>query len=41
MNLQRIRNPFKTVFDEGINLFSVYEALQKREKKGLLYVANS
>jgi len=32
MNLQRIINPFLTVFDEGINLFFVYEALQKRKK---------
>ena len=39
MNLQRIINPFLTVFDEVINPFFVYQALQKR-KKGLLYVAN-
>ena len=32
MNLQRIINPFLTLFNEGINLFFVYEALQKRKK---------
>ncbi len=32
MNLQRIINPFLTVFDEGLYPFSVYETLQKREK---------
>ena len=31
---------FLTVFDESINRFVVYGALQKR-KKGLVYVANS
>jgi hypothetical protein len=32
MNLQRIINPFLTVFDEGLYPFSVYETLQKRKK---------
>ena len=32
INLQRIKYPFKTIFDEGINPFFVYEALQKRKK---------
>jgi hypothetical protein len=33
MNLQRIINPFLTELDETINLFFVYETLQKRKKK--------
>ena len=32
MNLQRIKNPFLTIFDEGIYPFFVYEVLQKRKK---------
>ena len=32
MNLQCIINPFLTVFDEIVNLFFVYEILQKRKK---------
>lgn len=39
MNLQRIVNPFLIVYDEGTNLFAVYDALQKR-KKGFITLAN-